>query len=186
MAGDQMGPFELRYGTQQILKRHTMSTWPLVGDSHRLHDGPRHDEVARHLAQDRRRLALRRGRVGARYCILGLGHHYFWIGTPDYWLGIGGLFSALEPLPLLGMVVHAVYDAGVHRMKTGNQPAFYWTLAEAFGNFLGGGVFGFMITLPQLNLFAHGTQWTVSHGHFGFWGAYACGVLSVCYIALQE
>ena len=118
--------------------------------------------------------------------ILGLGHHYFWIGTPDYWLGIGGFFSALEPLPLLGMVVHAIYDAGVHRMKTSNQPAFYWTLAEAFGNFLGGGVFGFMITLPQLNLFAHGTQWTVSHGHFAFWGAYACGVLSVCYIALQE
>jgi nitric oxide reductase subunit B len=118
--------------------------------------------------------------------ILGLGHHYFWIGTPDYWLGIGGFFSALEPLPLLGMVVHAVYDAGVHRMRTTNRPAFYWTLAEAFGNFLGGGVFGFMITLPQLNLFAHGTQWTVSHGHFAFWGAYACGVLSVCYIALQE
>ncbi len=118
--------------------------------------------------------------------ILGLGHHYFWIGTPDYWLGIGGFFSALEPLPLLGMVVHAIYDAGVHHMKTTNRPAFYWTLAEAFGNFLGGGVFGFMITLPQLNLFAHGTQWTVSHGHFAFWGAYACGVLSICYMALQE
>jgi nitric oxide reductase subunit B len=55
--------------------------------------------------------------------ILGLGHHYFWIGTPDYWLGIGGFFSALEPLPLLGMVVHAIYDAGVHHMKTTNRPA---------------------------------------------------------------
>ena len=44
--------------------------------------------------------------------ILGLGHHYFWIGTPRYWFAIGGFFSALEPLPLLGMVVHAVYDAG--------------------------------------------------------------------------
>jgi nitric oxide reductase subunit B len=29
--------------------------------------------------------------------ILGLGHHYFWIGTPNYWLTIGGFFSALEP-----------------------------------------------------------------------------------------
>ena len=48
--------------------------------------------------------------------ILGLGHHYFWIGTPQYWLSIGGFFSALEPLPLLGMVVHAVYDAGTHHM----------------------------------------------------------------------
>ena len=118
--------------------------------------------------------------------ILGLGHHYFWIGTPSYWLGIGGFFSALEPLPLLGMVVHAVYDAGAHQMKTSNKPAFYWMMAEAFGNFLGGGVWGFMMTLPQINLFTHGTQWTVSHGHFAFWGAYACGVISVIYLALQK
>lgn len=142
----------------------------LLGTSRRIVEGWLYVEVA---------LVLGTG-------ILGLGHHYFWIGTPDYWLGIGGVFSALEPLPLLGMVVHAIYDAGVHHMKTTNRAAFFWTLAEAFGNFLGGGVFGFMITLPQLNLFAHGTQWTVSHGHFAFWGAYACGVLSVCYIALQE
>ncbi|HTO44356.1 MAG TPA: cbb3-type cytochrome c oxidase subunit I [Burkholderiales bacterium] len=118
--------------------------------------------------------------------ILGLGHHYFWIGTPAYWLAIGGLFSALEPLPLLGMVVHAVYDAGTHQMKTSNKPAFYWVMAEAFGNFIGAGVFGFMMTLPQINLFSHGTQWTVSHGHFAFWGAYACGVIAVIYIALQK
>jgi nitric oxide reductase subunit B len=118
--------------------------------------------------------------------ILGLGHHYFWIGTPAYWLGIGGFFSALEPLPLLGMVIHAVYDAGTHRMKTTNLPGFYWMLAEAFGNFLGGGVWGFMITLPQINLYAHGTQWTVSHGHFAFWGAYACGVVSVAYLIAQK
>ena len=118
--------------------------------------------------------------------ILGLGHHYFWIGTPSYWLAIGGFFSALEPLPLLGMVVHAVYDAGVHGMKTSNKPAFWWMMAEAFGNFLGGGVWGFMMTLPQINLFTHGTQWTVSHGHFAFWGAYSCGVISVIYLAVQK
>jgi len=118
--------------------------------------------------------------------ILGLGHHYFWIGTPQYWLGIGGFFSALEPLPLLGMVVHAVYDAGTHHMKTTNRPAFYWVLAEAFGNFIGAGVWGFMMTLPQINLYSHGTQWTVSHGHFAFWGAYGCGVLAIVYLVLQQ
>jgi nitric oxide reductase subunit B len=118
--------------------------------------------------------------------ILGLGHHYFWIGTPQYWLSIGGFFSALEPLPLLGMVVHAVYDAGTHHMRTTNRPAFYWVLAEAFGNFIGAGVFGFMMTLPQINLFSHGTQWTVSHGHFAFWGAYGCGVIAILYLVLQR
>jgi nitric oxide reductase subunit B len=118
--------------------------------------------------------------------ILGLGHHYFWIGTPDYWLTIGGFFSALEPLPLLGMVVHAVYDAGAQHMRATNRPALYWMMAEAFGNFIGGGVWGFMITLPQVNLYAHGTQWTVSHGHFAFWGAYACGIIAVIYLVLQK
>ena len=118
--------------------------------------------------------------------ILGLGHHYFWIGTPQYWLGIGGFFSALEPLPLLGMVVHAVYDAGAHHMKTTNRPAFYWVLAEAFGNFIGAGVWGFMMTLPQINLYSHGTQWTASHGHFAFWGAYGCGVIAIIYLVLQQ
>ncbi len=118
--------------------------------------------------------------------ILGLGHHYFWIGTPDYWLSIGGFFSALEPLPLLGMVVHAIYDAGMHRLKTANQPAFYWITTEAFLNFIGAGVWGFMMTLPQINMFSHGTQWTASHGHFAFYGAYVCGIIAVLYVAKQK
>lgn len=118
--------------------------------------------------------------------ILGLGHHYFWIGTPRYWLAIGGAFSALEPLPLLGMVVHAMYDAGERHMSAANRPAFYWTLAEAFGNFIGAGVWGFMMTLPQINMYSHGTQWTASHGHLAFWGAYGCGVIAVLYLALEQ
>lgn len=118
--------------------------------------------------------------------VLGIGHHYFWIGAPKYWMGIGGFFSALEPLPLLGMVIHAIYDAGEHHMTNTNRPAFYWMLAEAFGNFIGGGMWGFMITLPQINLYAHGTQWTASHGHFAFWGAYGCGVIAVMYLAIQK
>jgi nitric oxide reductase subunit B len=118
--------------------------------------------------------------------ILGLGHHYFWIGTPKYWLSIGGFFSALEPLPLLGMVIHAVYDAGMHRLKMNNRPAFYWITTEAFLNFIGAGIWGFMMTLPQINLFSHGTQWTVSHAHFAFYGAYVCGIIAVLYVVKQK
>jgi len=36
--------------------------------------------------------------------IAGTGHHYYWLGAPKYWLWIGGIFSALEPLPILLMV----------------------------------------------------------------------------------
>jgi nitric oxide reductase subunit B len=118
--------------------------------------------------------------------ILGLGHHYFWIGTPEYWLTIGGFFSALEPIPLVAMVVHAVYDAGAHEFKTRNHPAMAWLIAHAFGNFFGAGVWGFMHTLPQINMYTHGTQWTSSHGHLAFFGAYATIIFAVIYIALQK
>jgi nitric oxide reductase subunit B len=118
--------------------------------------------------------------------ILGLGHHYFWIGAPEYWLSIGGFFSALEPIPLVAMVVHAVYDSGVHGVRNTNHPAFAWVIANSFGNFLGAGVWGFMHTLPQINLFTHGTQWTSSHGHLAFFGAYATINIVIFYIAAPK
>jgi len=118
--------------------------------------------------------------------ILGLGHHYFWIGTPEYWFAIGGFFSALEPIPLVAMVVHAVFDAGHHKIRSTNHPALAWIIAQAFGNFLGAGVWGFMHTLPQINLYTHGTQWTASHGHFAFFGAYVTMVIAFFYLAAQK
>jgi len=118
--------------------------------------------------------------------ILGLGHHYYWIGTPEYWLGIGGFFSSLEPIPLVAMVVHAVYDAGVHKLQTVNRPALFWIFVQAFGNFFGAGVWGFMHTLPQINLYSHGTQMAASHGHLAFFGAYVATNLTLLYIILQH
>ncbi len=118
--------------------------------------------------------------------ILGLGHHYFWIGTPEYWLGIGGFFSALEPLPLVAMIIHAIYDAGAHKLRTVNRPALFWIFAQAFGNFFGAGVWGFMQTLPQINMYSHGTQLAASHGHMAFFGAYVATNIAVAYIMVQK
>ncbi|MEQ1532006.1 MAG: cbb3-type cytochrome c oxidase subunit I [Sideroxydans sp.] len=118
--------------------------------------------------------------------ILGLGHHYFWIGTPEYWFSIGGFFSALEPIPLVAMVVHAVFDAGARHAKNNNHPAMAWLIAHAFGNFFGAGVWGFMHTLPQINLYTHGTQWSASHGHLAFFGAYATIIIAMFYLGVQR
>ena len=127
--------------------------------------------------------------------ILGLGHHYFWIGTPEYWWEIGALFSALEPLPLVAMFVHVLYDwgktQGAHEAKgekvsvINNKPAFTSFVLNAFGNFLGAGVWGFFHTLPQINLYTHGTQFTAAHGHLAFFGAYATILIGMFYIAIQ-
>ncbi len=127
--------------------------------------------------------------------ILGMGHHYFWIGTPEYWWEIGALFSALEPLPLVAMFIHVLYDwgktqgaqdaTGVEKTVINNKPAFTWFVLNAFGNFLGAGVWGFFHTLPQVNLYTHGTQFTSAHGHLAFFGAYATILIGMMYIAVQ-
>ena len=126
--------------------------------------------------------------------ILGLGHHYFWIGTPEYWWEIGALFSALEPVPLVAMFVHVMYDWGKEKgvqegrgekAQMNNTPAFLWFCASAFGNFLGAGIWGFFHTLPQVNIYTHGTQFTSAHGHLAFFGAYATILIGMFYIGVQ-
>jgi len=126
--------------------------------------------------------------------ILGLGHHYFWMGAPEYWWEIGALFSSLEPLPLVAMFIHVTYDWGKEMgvaKGTGksnpisNGPALAWFFSNAFGNFLGAGVWGFFHTLPQVNIYTHGTQFTSAHGHLAFFGAYATILIGIFYIAVQ-
>jgi len=124
--------------------------------------------------------------------ILGLGHHYFWIGTPEYWWEIGALFSALEPVPLVAMFVHVIYDWGKEQGAHGdkpvikNGPAMAWITVNAFGNFLGAGIWGFFHTLPQVNIYTHGTQFTAAHGHLAFFGAYASVLIGMMYIGIQK
>jgi len=124
--------------------------------------------------------------------ILGMGHHYFWIGTPEYWWEIGALFSALEPVPLIAMFVHVLYDWGKEQGINGekpainNGPAMAWLVTNAFGNFLGAGIWGFFHTLPQVNIYTHGTQFTAAHGHLSFFGAYATILIGMMYFGVQK
>ncbi len=113
--------------------------------------------------------------------ILGTGHHYYWIGTPAYWLTIGAVFSALEPVPILLMTV----DALTAMRRTGSEPvnrvAWYWLGGSALLHFFGAGIYGFAQTLPQINKWTHGTHITATHGHFAFFGAFAMLTLGAVY-----
>lgn len=111
--------------------------------------------------------------------ILGTGHHYYYIGTPKYWLIIGGIFSAMEPLAFLGMALFAV---AMYRKGEKNHPnkiALSWTLGTAIMSFVGAGLLGFAHTIPGVNMYTHGTLVTAMHGHLAFWGAYAMIVLAI-------
>jgi nitric oxide reductase subunit B len=118
--------------------------------------------------------------------ILGTGHHYYWIGTPKYWLMVGGVFSALEPLAFLGM---AIWALNMYRKKGKDHPnkiALYWTLGSAMMSFIGAGFLGFAHTWPAINQWTHGTLITAMHGHLAFWGAYAMLVLAVISYAMPN
>jgi nitric oxide reductase subunit B len=116
--------------------------------------------------------------------ILGTGHHYYFIGTPRYWLWIGGVFSALEPLAFFGMAVYAVNMVRRSGRQHPNTLALQWTVGCAILSFVGAGFLGFAHTLPQVNLYTHGTLVTAMHAHLAFWGAYAMIVLAIISYAL--
>lgn len=111
--------------------------------------------------------------------ILGTGHHYYYIGTPKYWLMIGGIFSALEPIAFLAMAIYAISMAKKGGRNPDNKTALNWTIGCSIMSFVGAGFLGFAHTLPQVNLYTHGTLVTAMHGHMAFWGAYAMLVLAI-------
>ncbi len=111
--------------------------------------------------------------------ILGTGHHYYFIGVPKYWLIVGGIFSAMEPLAFLAMTLFALQMYRKGNKKHPNKLALYWTLSTAIVAFLGAGLLGLAHTLPGVNLYTHGTLVTAMHGHLAFWGAYASLVLAI-------
>jgi len=116
--------------------------------------------------------------------IIGTGHHYFWIGAPEYWLWWGSVFSALEPIPFFMMTVFAFNMVNKRRINHPNQPAILWALGTAVMAFLGAGVWGFMHTLAPINYYTHGTQITAAHGHMAFYGAYAMIVMAIISYAM--
>lgn len=116
--------------------------------------------------------------------VLGTGHHFYWIGLPRYWLPIGAIFSALEPLAFLGMAIYALVLMKKGGRNHPNQNALLWTVGCAVMSFVGAGFLGFAHTLPKVNIWTHGTLVTAMHGHLAFWGAYGMLVLGIISYAM--
>jgi nitric oxide reductase subunit B len=118
--------------------------------------------------------------------LLGTGHHYYYIGVNKIWLIVGGIFSALEPLAFLAMALFAVYMYRKGEKSHPNKIALFWTFGASIVSFIGAGLLGFAHTLPQTNIYTHGTLVTAMHGHYAFWGAYAMIVLAIISYAMPN
>ena len=118
--------------------------------------------------------------------IVGTGHHYYWIGTPEYWQWWGSVFSAMEPIPFFMMTLFAFNMVNRRRREHPNQAAVLWALGTSVMAFLGAGVWGFLHTLAPVNYYTHGTQITAAHGHMAFYGAYVMIVLTIISYAMPR
>ncbi|WP_404439824.1 cbb3-type cytochrome c oxidase subunit I [Stutzerimonas chloritidismutans] len=118
--------------------------------------------------------------------IIGTAHHYYWVGVPHYWLPIGGFFSALEPLAIIGMAMYAYSAMRRSGMAHPNSLALHWTLGSTIFTLFGAGLLGLAHTWPSINKWTHGTLITAMHGHAAFYGAYAMIVLAMITYALPS
>lgn len=116
--------------------------------------------------------------------IIGIGHHYYYTGAPEYWTWLGSIFSAIEPIPFIMLIAFALRMLIKRRRQHPNQAAMLWALGTPIVAFLGAGVWGFMITLAPVQYYVHGTNFTAAHGHLAFFGAYAMVSLAIISYAM--
>jgi len=118
---------------------------------------------------------------------LGVGHHYWWQGLDEYWIAIGGIFSALEPLPLALMIVEA-WKNQREKIHSGEDckfsTPFMWIAGSAALNWIGAGFFGMVINTPTISYYSHGTYLIMPHGHVALLGAF--GYISIAFLYMTS
>jgi nitric oxide reductase subunit B len=117
--------------------------------------------------------------------IPGTFHHLYFSGSPFSVVAIGAMFSALEVVPLILLGLEA--RETLHHIESAEWMQRYkWPLTffmgVAFWNFLGAGVFGFMINPPIALYYMQGLNTTPVHAHAALFGVY--GLLSLGLILL--
>ena len=111
-------------------------------------------------------------------------HHVYFSGEPAQHMALGAFFSAAEVIPLTFLTLEAWSFLQLGRGSTRNRrtpfPHFWavmFLVAVGFWNFLGAGIFGFLINLPVVSYYEIGTALTANHGHAAMMGVY--GMLAV-------
>ena len=63
---------------------------------------------------------------------------------------------------------------------------FYFLMAVGFWNFVGAGIFGFLINLPIVSYFEVGTMLTPNHGHGALMGAFGMEAMALMVLAFRQ
>ena len=116
--------------------------------------------------------------------VIGTMHHLYFSGEPAEHMALGAVFSAAEVIPLTFLTVEAwsFLQLGARQESQSATPfphrwAVMFLVAVGFWNFLGAGIFGFLVNLPIVSYYEIGTALTANHAHAAMMGVY--GMLAV-------
>ncbi|MFT0534329.1 nitric-oxide reductase large subunit [Castellaniella hirudinis] len=127
--------------------------------------------------------------------MLGTGHHWYFSGQGHLNMAVSALVSALEVVPLTLLTLDAwdfVRTTREGKTQSGEQLhvphkwTFYFLMSVGFWNFLGAGVFGFLINTPIVSYFETGTQLTPNHGHASLMGVFGMLALALTVFVLRQ
>ncbi len=124
--------------------------------------------------------------------VLGTMHHLYFSGTPVEHMALGAFFSALEVIPLTFLTVEAwtFLQLGSRQQSRSSAPfphrwAVMFLVAVGFWNFVGAGIFGFLINLPIVSYYQIGTALTANHAHGAMMGVYGMLAVGLALFALR-
>ncbi len=124
--------------------------------------------------------------------IIGTGHHWYWTGQTTISMALSSVFSAMEVIPLILLTLDATAFINLTRGSAGpsarrgylpHRWAFYFLISVGVWNFIGAGVFGFLINLPIVNYYEVGTSLTPNHGHAALMGVF--GMLALAFVVFS-
>jgi nitric oxide reductase subunit B len=120
--------------------------------------------------------------------VIGTGHHWYWTGGPDMWVPLGSMFSFIEVLPLVLLIIDAIEERRMIKKQSGFKYnlAYLYLVGAAFWNFVGAGVFGGgTLNAPLINYYEHGTFLSLNHAHTALFGAFGLLAIGLVYFCLR-
>jgi nitric oxide reductase subunit B len=127
--------------------------------------------------------------------IVGTAHHWYWTGQASVAMALAATFSAMEVVPLTLLTLDAwdfvqVTRAGAQTAKARaaapHRLTFYFLIAVGVWNFIGAGIFGFLINLPIVSYFEAGTLLTPNHGHAALMGVFGMLAMALVVFAIRQ
>ena len=127
--------------------------------------------------------------------LVGTGHHWYFNGQSGFNMAASALFSVLEVVPLTLLTLDAwdfvkttrgSVDAKGKPVVVPHKWTFYFLMAVGFWNFVGAGMFGFLVNLPIVSYYEMGTILTPNHAHAALMGVFGMLAIALMVFVLRQ